>query len=70
MGVPESFVFGTPDRYEEKNTDFAIQFICNLRGTVQVIDPELGAGVGYSTDHADHAFHRKEEQRWIGHEPE
>ena len=27
-GVPESFVFGTPDRYEEKNIDFVIQFMC------------------------------------------
>ena len=41
MGVPESFVFVTPDRYEEKNIDFAIQFMCKLRKTVQVTDPEL-----------------------------
>ena len=39
--MPESFVFGTPDRYEEKNTDSVIQFMCKLRGMVQVIDPEL-----------------------------
>ena len=41
MGVPESFVLGTPDRYEEKNIDFVIQFMCKLRGTVQVIDLQL-----------------------------
>ena len=29
--MPESFVSGTPDRYEEKNIDSAIQLICKLR---------------------------------------
>ena len=40
IGVPESFVRGTSDRYEEKNIDFVIQFMCKLRGTVQLIDPK------------------------------
>ena len=40
-GVPESFVFGTPDRYEEKDIGFVIQFMCKLGGMAQVIDPEL-----------------------------
>ena len=39
--MPESFVLGTPDRHEEKDIDFAIPFMCKLRGTVQVTDPEL-----------------------------
>ena len=39
--MPESFVFRTRDRYEEKNIDFVIQFMCNCRGTVQVIDRDL-----------------------------
>ena len=39
--VPKSFVFGTPDRNEAKNVDFVIHFMYKLRGTVQVIDPEL-----------------------------
>ena len=29
-----------------------------------------GAGVGYFTDHTDHAVYRQEEQRWIVHDPE
>ena len=71
MSLPESFVFGTPDRYEEKNIDFVIQFMCKLRGTVQVIDPELPEPeldtpqTTQTTQSTD-----KKEQRWIGHEPE
>ena len=39
--VPESSVLGTTDRHEEKSSDSAIQYICMLRGTVQVNVPEL-----------------------------
>ena len=38
--MPESFVLGTPDRHEWENIDFAMQFMCKLRGNVQVTDPE------------------------------
>ena len=40
MGMPLSSMFGTPDRYEEKNVDFVIQYICRLEGTVKVNVPE------------------------------
>ena len=35
-GVPESYVPRTTDRHEEKSGDSVIQYICMLRGTVQV----------------------------------
>ena len=62
-------MFGTPDRYEEKNIVLAIQFMCKLRGTVQATDPEppepeLG------TPNKDHAVYRQEEQWWVGHKPQ
>ena len=37
-GVPE--VPGTTDKHEEKSTGSVIQYICKLRGTVQVNVPE------------------------------
>ena len=32
-------MFGTPDRYEEKNIDSVIRYICPLEGTEQVNVP-------------------------------
>ena len=37
-GVPESSVLGSTDMHEEKSIDSVIQYICMLRGTVQVKD--------------------------------
>ena len=34
-GVQQFYTFGTPDRYEEKNIDSVIRYICSLEGTEQ-----------------------------------
>ena len=59
MEVPESFVFGTPDRYEEKNIDSVIQFMNTGRSGASDRSRASRAAVGYSTDHA---VHRQDEQ--------
>ena len=38
-GVKQLYMFGTPDRYEEKNIDSVIRYICSLEGTEQVNVP-------------------------------
>ena len=39
--VQQFYMFGTPDRYEEKNIDSVIRCICSLEGTEQVNVPVL-----------------------------
>ena len=38
-GVHLLYMFGTPDRYEVKNIDSVIRYICPLEGTEQVNVP-------------------------------
>ena len=40
MGMPQSSMFGTPDRYEEKNIGFVMRYVCTLEGMVKVNVPE------------------------------
>ena len=40
-GVQQFYMFGTPDRYEEKNIDSVIRYISSLEGTEQVNVPVL-----------------------------
>ena len=40
-GEQQFYMFGTPDRYEEKNIDSVIMYICPLEGTEQVNVPVL-----------------------------
>ena len=40
-GAQQFYMFGTPDRYEEKNIDSVIRYISSLEGTQQVNVPVL-----------------------------